>query len=194
MRREAEQAVIAQGASAADVSVDVTVDPQSNTVRAIATGATELRTQDRTHRVTDEELLGVAATSLSVDRSLVEVLASTDSHVVFGTTERRRLLRPARQAVRVVDRDGVVRFVSQDARVEQATVGTGGDFLPRLIGETTSYGDGGSRAPALQLIVGPRIADLSGVLDESQLISLARTEVEGRDRDESLVAVLETRA
>jgi N-methylhydantoinase A/oxoprolinase/acetone carboxylase beta subunit len=193
VRREAEQAVIAQGASPADVAVDVTVDPQSNTVRAIATGATELRTQDRTHQVTDDELLNAAAKSFDVAPGTIEILASTDSHVVFGTPGKRRLLGGPRQAVRVIDRDGVIRFLSPDARVEQSTVGAGGDFLPRLIDETTSYGDGGSRAPALQLLIGPRIADLSGVLDESQLISLARTEVEGRDRDESLVAVLEAR-
>ncbi|WIE55635.1 hypothetical protein [Curtobacterium sp. MCBD17_003] len=96
--------------------------------------------------------------------------------------------------MRVLDRDGVIRLASADAQVEQSTVGAGGEALPRLIAEHTAYGDGGSRAPALQLLVGPRIADLSGVLDESQLVSLARTEVEGQDRADSLVAVLEVRS
>ncbi|NEE44993.1 hypothetical protein G3M55_10270, partial [Streptomyces sp. SID8455] len=50
VRNEAEAAVVAQGAAPAAVEVEVTVDPQTNTVRAVATGATELRTQDRTHR------------------------------------------------------------------------------------------------------------------------------------------------
>src|SRR5699024_7993642 len=47
VRAEAERAVVAQGAAADAVEVEVTVDPQTNTVRAVATGATELRTQDR---------------------------------------------------------------------------------------------------------------------------------------------------
>ncbi|PYY34674.1 hydantoinase/oxoprolinase family protein [Curtobacterium sp. MCJR17_055] len=194
VRREAEQAVIAQGAAPAEVSVDVTVDPQSNTVRAVATGATELRTQDRTQRRTDGELRAIAAEGLQVDAAAVRVLAATDNHVVFGGPERRRFLRKPTHPVRVLDRDGVVRFASADARVQQSTVGAGAGSLPELIAEHTAYGDGGSRAPALQLLIGPRIADLSGVLDESQLISLARTEVEGQDRSEALVAVLEVRS
>lgn len=194
VRREAEQAVIAQGAAPSEVSVDVTVDPQSNTVRAVATGATELRTQDRTRRRTDDELRAIAAEGLGVDAAAVHVLAETDNHVVFGGPRRRRFLRGVTRPVRVLDRDGVVRFVSRDARVHQSTVGAGAATLPDLIAEHTAYGDGGSRAPALQLLIGPRIADLSGVLDESQLISLARTEVEGRDRSEALVAVLEVRS
>ncbi|MFZ7086558.1 hydantoinase/oxoprolinase family protein [Curtobacterium sp. RRHDQ10] len=194
VRREAEQAVIAQGAAPAGVSVDVTVDPQSNTVRAIATGATELRAQDRTARLTDADLRSIAAESLAADPAQVAVLASTDNHVVFGGPERRRFLRAVQHPVRVLDRDGVVRVASANAQVEQSTAGSGIDRLPQLVAEHTSYGDGGSRAPALQLLIGPRIADLSGVLDESQLISLARTELEGRDRAESLVAVLEVRS
>ncbi|WIE55636.1 hydantoinase/oxoprolinase family protein [Curtobacterium sp. MCBD17_003] len=73
VRREAEQAVIAQGAAPSEVSVDVTVDPQSNTVRAIATGATELRTQDRTARRTDDDLRRIAATSLGVPAADLQV-------------------------------------------------------------------------------------------------------------------------
>lgn len=194
VRREAEQAIIAQGATPAEVSVDVTVDPQSNTVRAVATGATELRTQDRTQRRTDGELRAIAAEGLQVDAAAVRVLAATDNHVVFGGPERRRFLRKPTHPVRVLDRDGVVRFASADARVQQSTIGDGAGSLPGIIAEHTAYGDGGSRAPALQLLIGPRIADLSGVLDESQLISLARTEVEGQDRSAALVAVLEVRS
>lgn len=194
VRREAEQAIIAQGATPAEVSVDVTVDPQSNTVRAVATGATELRTQDRTQRRTDGELRAIAAEGLQVDAAAVRVLAATDNHVVFGGPERRRFLRKPTHPVRVLDRDGVVRFASADARVQQSTIGAGAGSLPGIIAEHTAYGDGGSRAPALQLLIGPRIADLSGVLDESQLISLARTEVEGQDRSAALVAILEVRS
>lgn len=194
VRREAERAVIAQGAAPAEVSVDVTVDPQSNTVRAVASGATELRTQDRTERHTEGQLRAIAADSFQVDAGAVSVLAATDNHVIFGAPERRRFLRKPQHPVRVLDRDGVVRFVSADAQVKQSTVGAGAALLPQLIAEHTAYGDGGSRAPALQLLIGPRIADLSGVLDESQLISLARTEIEGQNRSDALVAVFEVRS
>ncbi|WP_212755630.1 hydantoinase/oxoprolinase family protein [Pseudokineococcus marinus] len=194
VRHEAEQAVIAQGAAPEGVEVDVTVDPQSSTVRAVATGATELRTQDRSARLDRSELDGLAARSLDVAAGEVSVLAETPHHVVYGGPSTRRLLGRPRRPVRVLDRDGVVRLASRDAHVEQSTVGAAGELLPRVISARTSYGDGGSRAPAVQLLVGARISDLSGVLDESSLVSLARTELEGRAGDEDLVAVLEVRS
>ncbi|ANY08930.1 hydantoinase/oxoprolinase family protein [Pseudonocardia sp. HH130630-07] len=193
VRREAEQALLAQGAAAGAISVDVTVDPQSNTVRAIATGATELRTQDLTDRPGLDRLGPIAARSLRIDPEHLEVLAQTPYHVVYGAPVRKRRFRRPRRAVRIVDRDGVVRFASPDAHVVRGTVGSGADLLASAVTRLTSYGDGGARAPAVQLIAGPTVADLSGVLDESALIGLARSELDGKDRDDDLVAVLEVR-
>ncbi|MEQ3553031.1 hydantoinase/oxoprolinase family protein [Pseudonocardia nematodicida] len=193
VRREAEQALLDQGAAPGAISVDVTVDPQSNTVRAIATGATELRTQDLTDKPGRAELDPVAARSLRIGPEHLEVLAETPYHVVYGAPERKRRFRRARRPVRVVDRDGVIRFASADAQVVRGTVGGGANLLASAVTRLTSYGDGGSRAPAVQLIAGPTLADLSGVLDESALISLARSELDGKNRDDDLVAVLEVR-
>ena len=197
VRRQAEQAVIAQGADPQEVTVDVTVDPQTDTVRAIASGATELRTKDRTRELGEEELVRIAARSLTADPSEVRLLASTDNHLVYEVQRRRPWwqlsTRPVR-SVRVVDREGVARFASPDGHVAETTVGEAGSLLPRIISDHTTYGDGGSRAPALRLLVGPRISEPSGVLDESSLIALARTDLEGHDRRDPVVAVLEQRA
>ncbi|GGX69557.1 ATP-utilizing protein [Streptomyces minutiscleroticus] len=192
VRAEAERAVVQQGAAADGVEVEVTVDPQTNAVRAVATGATELRTQDRAHRADDAERLRLAAASLKTDPSRVHVLAGTPAHTVYGTEVRRRF-RPARHPVRVVDADGVVRHHAPDARVEATTVAAAPDKLAELVAETTSYGDGGVRAPAVRLLLGSRIADLSGVLDPRPLLALARSELRARAADEPVVAVLEVR-
>lgn len=193
VRAEAERAVVAQGAAAEGVEVEVTVDPQTNTVRAVATGATELRTQDRSHRADDTERLRAAATSLKTDPAAVHVLAGTTAHTVYGTETRRRL-RSTRRPIRIVDVDGVVRHHAADARVETTTVAGAPEVLARLVGESTSYGDGGVRAPALRLLLGARIADLSGVLDPQPLLALARSELRARAADEPVVAVLEVRS
>ncbi|MFF3751844.1 hydantoinase/oxoprolinase family protein [Streptomyces sp. NPDC002018] len=192
VRAEAEQAVIAQGAAADGVEVEVTVDPQTSTVRAVATGATELRTQDRAHRADDDERLRAAAASLRSDPARVRVLASTPAHTVFGTEVHRRF-RATRHPVRVVDADGVVRLHARDAQVETTTVGSAPQVLASLVEEATSYGDGGVRAPALRLLIGARIADLSGVLDPQPLLALARSELRARAADEPVVAVVEAR-
>ncbi|RBM17191.1 hydantoinase [Prauserella sp. PE36] len=193
VRGEAEAAVVAQGAAPEAVEVEVTVDPQTNTVRAVATGATELRTQDRAHRADAAERLSAAATSLKADPSAVEVLAGTPAHTVYGTTHRRRFRKP-RRPVRVLDADGVVRLHAADAHVATTTVGEAPELLSRLIHESTSYGDGGVRAPALRLLLGSRIADLSGVLEAEPLLALARSELRSRAADEPVIAVLEARS
>ncbi|GAA1366186.1 hydantoinase/oxoprolinase family protein [Streptomyces beijiangensis] len=193
VRAEAEQAVIAQGAAADGVEVEITVDPQSQTVTAVATGATELRTQDRAHRADDDERLRAAASSLKAAVGDVHVLASTPAHTVYGTEVRRRL-RPTLHPVRVVDADGVVRLHASDARVAATTVAGAPDMLAELVRDATSYGDGGVRAPALRLLLGSRIADLSGVLDPGSLLALARSELRSRGADEPVVGVVETRS
>lgn len=192
VRAEAEAAVIAQGAAADGVEVEVTVDPQTSTVRAVATGATELRTQDRAHRADEAERLRTAAASLKADPAQVTVLAKTSAHTVYGT-EVRRTLRATRHPVRIVDADGVIRLHVRDARVETTRIADAPDVLAKLVRETTSYGDGGVRAPAVRLLLGSRIADLSGVLDPEPLLALARSELDSRTADETVVAILEVR-
>ncbi|WP_405749415.1 hydantoinase/oxoprolinase family protein [Streptomyces sp. NBC_00012] len=192
VRAEAEAAVVAQGAAADGVEVEVTVDPQTSTVRAVATGATELRTQDRAHRADGDERLRAAAASLKADPTDVSILATTPAHTVYGTEIRRRF-RATRHPVRVVDADGVVRLHAPDALVASTTVAAAPETLARLVGEATSYGDGGVRAPALRLLLGSRIADLSGVLDPQPLLALARSELGTRAADESVIAVVEVR-
>ncbi|MZD10690.1 hydantoinase/oxoprolinase family protein [Streptomyces sp. SID5785] len=193
VRGEAEAAVVAQGADPGAVEVEVTVDPQTNTVRAVATGATELRTQDRSRRAGDDERLAAAAASLKTDPAHVRVLATTPAHTVYGTDLKRRLRR-TRRPVRVLDADGVVRLHSADADVATTTVAEAPELLTRLVTAATSYGDGGVRAPALRLLLGSRIADLSGVLDTGPLLALARSELRARAADEPVVAVVEVRA
>ncbi|MGW2331108.1 hydantoinase/oxoprolinase family protein [Streptomyces sp. NPDC001700] len=193
VRAEAERAVVAQGAAAGAVEVEVTVDPQTSTVRAVATGATELRTQDRAHRADGAERLRLAAASLKVPAHRVDILAGTPAYTVYGTELRRRL-RGVRHPVRVVDADGVIRLYAPDARVDTTTVGSAPQTLAALVDAATAYGDGGVRAPALRLLIGSRIADLSGVLDPHPLLALARTELEGRPGDEPVVAIVEERS
>jgi hypothetical protein len=193
VRNEAAQAVLAEGAAPSAIEVDVTFDAQTNTVRAIATGASELHTQDRSHRLGDDELRAVAAASLHADPSAIEVLARTAAHTVFGVQRSRRLRRP-RHLIRVVDSDGVIRLTSSDARVETTTVSAAIETLRGLVHTTTTYGDGGVRAPAVHLLLGARIADLTGVLDSESLLALAQGELTNSPGDETVVAIVEPRS
>ncbi|RSM74451.1 hydantoinase [Amycolatopsis sp. WAC 01375] len=197
VRTEAEAAVVAQGADPAGVEVDVTVDPQRNLVRAVATGATELRTKDRASTV-DEETVGAAvARSIGVGRDGLRHVAATAHHRVFAASARRqglfgRFTKPVRH-VRVVDGEGVIRLHGAGAVVETSDAGAAQGRLATLADQHTRYGDGGSRAPAVWLLVGPKIADLSGVLDRDQLLALAGAELKTRASDEPVVMIIQDR-
>ncbi|MEC3976998.1 hypothetical protein [Amycolatopsis sp. H20-H5] len=196
VRAEAEAAVVAQGAATAGVEVDVTVDPQRNLVRAVATGSTELRTKDRSAKADSALMTAEVARSLGVSPADVAELARTGHHHVLGARIRGRGLsrwKPPRLSLRVIDDEGVLRLHSADAYLRVVTAGEAVAALSGAVGEHTSFGDGGSRAPAVRLLVGPKIADLSGVLDPDQLIALIRTEVGTRPKSEPVVAILETR-
>ncbi|MEV6609805.1 hydantoinase/oxoprolinase family protein [Kutzneria sp. NPDC051319] len=197
VRAEAESAVVAQGADPAGVEVDVTVDPLRNLVRAVATGATELRTKDRSSTVDDDGVLTAVARSIGVAPEEVRERAATAQHRVFGARAPRsgvfgRFTRPV-EHVRVVDGEGVIRFHSAGAVVETTDAGSAQARLATLVERHTRYGDGGSRAPAVWLLVGPRIVDLSGVLDRDQLVALAGAELKSRADDEPVVVLLEDR-
>jgi N-methylhydantoinase A/oxoprolinase/acetone carboxylase beta subunit len=196
-RSEAEAAVIAQGADPSGVEVDVTVDPQRNLIRAVATGATELRTKDRASIVDESAVRDEVARSIGVPVGEVAELATTPQYRVFGASARRkgvfgRFAAPPLQ-VRVVDGEGVIRLHSSGALVEGTDVAAAQNRLSALVDQHTRYGDGGSRAPAVWLLIGPKIADLSGVLDRDQLVALIGAELKARAPDEPVVAILEDR-
>ncbi|MFE6610592.1 hydantoinase/oxoprolinase family protein [Amycolatopsis sp. NPDC057786] len=197
VRTEAESAVVAQGADPAGVEVDVTVDPQRNLVRAVATGATELRTKDRSSTVDDEAVGTAVARSIGVGPDRLTRVANTAHHRVFAAPARRRgvfgrFTKPV-QHVRVVDGEGVIRLHGAGAVVETSDAGAAQARLATLADQHTRYGDGGSRAPAVWLLVGPKIADLSGVLDRDQLLALAGAELKTRASDEPVVVILQDR-
>ncbi|MFC9086438.1 hydantoinase/oxoprolinase family protein [Nocardiopsis dassonvillei] len=198
VRAEAEQAVLRQGADPAGIEVDVTVDPQRNLVAAVATGATELRTKDRT-ATADAEAGARAAAAASLGAAPAELTeyAANGQYRVFGLVRRPGgpLGRFARERthVRVVDAEGVVRLHSADALVDTLVAAEAEGRLKDLVAERTAYGDGGALPPAVWLLLGPKFADLSGVLDPGHLVALASAEIARRAPDETVIAVMEKR-
>lgn len=68
IRNEAKEAVIKSGALEETVEIYVEIDSQKNIVRAIATGATELRSKDILNRnLGREEIKKIAAQSMKLE-------------------------------------------------------------------------------------------------------------------------------
>ncbi|MGM9974378.1 MAG: hydantoinase/oxoprolinase family protein, partial [Clostridiaceae bacterium] len=80
VRREAELLAIKNGADPGTIEIQVEVDSQRNLIRAIAVGATELRSKDLLKkRLTDDELLNIVASNLNAPKESLYIAAANDS-------------------------------------------------------------------------------------------------------------------
>lgn len=196
IRREAQDAVVAAGASPERVEVAIEIDTQRNLVRATASGASELA-ESAAHRVEDEETLArSAAALLRAQPAEVRRVAATDALVVF---ERTRALRGrfgrARSVrdVRVLDRTGVGRLALRDAVVREARAASAIEQLRESIEEATAFGDVGRALPDIYVLHGARIADFSGLASAEQAAALAQEELAGRAEDAPVVILAASR-
>ncbi len=193
IRREAVEAVVRQGADPSSVSVDIEYDARTALLRAFASGQTELRERDlEADEASDEERRSAAAKSLAVALEDVEPVADAGLLRAYRATwERKRLLGLLRErghGIALVDPQAVVRLVLPRGSVARLTAGEVREGLSHLLEEETRYGDAGAELPQLFLGLRGRIVNLSGLVSQAQVLSLAEAEVAGVARDEPLLA------
>lgn len=192
VRREAELKAIQNGAAPGTVEVSVEVDTQRNIVRAIAVGATEMRSRDRMQqKLSQEELLDIVAENLDADRKLLEITAQNGSMfaVQYDKIEKKLfgLVKKKTRPLRLIDEEGVIRLQKNNAWALQSTVGTWQKELNWLLEELTEYNDGGTNLPNVYIVLGKRIVDLSGMQSPEQIVSLGGVELAGCGAQEPLI-------
>lgn len=188
VRREAEQAALKSGASSETIQVIVEVDPAKSLVRAIATGATELRTGERYKtRCTDEQLWTIAAESMNVQVNDVKLVAHSDSFYIFQTEVTRTslfgLLKHKTYPIRVINSEGVIRLQAANAKVATTTVGEADKTLREFISQFTEYGDGGEKIPEIYIVAEARLSDLSKLSTKEQASAVLKAELAGVHKD-----------
>ena len=194
LRREAELQAISNGAAPGTVEVQVQVDTQRNLVRAIAVGATEMRSKNLLDRKLErEQLLSIVAENLGVNASELFVSAENGSMMAMQHNRIEKkflgLLRKKQMALRLVDEEGVIRMQKSDAQVLSATVATWEQKINFLLDDMTIYDDGGTTLPNLFIVLGRRIIDLAGLPTPAQVISIATVELSGYDPQEQLIVI-----
>jgi N-methylhydantoinase A/oxoprolinase/acetone carboxylase beta subunit len=196
IRREAQDAVVASGASPESVEVAIEIDPQRNLVRATASGASELA-ESAAHQLENEDALrDAAAVLLRAEPADVHRIAQTDALVAFERTRttharfgRTRTVRD----LRVLDRTGVGRLALRDAFVRTACAETALDELRAAVEEATAFGDVGRALPDIYVLHGARIADFSGLASAEQAAALAEEELAGRAPDAPVIILTASR-
>ncbi len=186
VRREAEQRAIQMGAAPGTVEVTVEVDTKRKVIRAIAVGATELRSKDvGAAAMGDDELLEVVRKNLGEGAQSVRIAARTPEMLAVTADEVQKklfgLVKKVRHPLRLIDTQGVIRLQRGNASATQQTVGTWRAAVTRVLDEMTDYTNGAATLPNLYLVVGKRIVDLSGMSSAEQVLSLASVELEGYD-------------
>jgi N-methylhydantoinase A/oxoprolinase/acetone carboxylase beta subunit len=192
VRREAAEAVINIGAVPESVEVQVEVDTRRNLVRATAFGTTELKKDaEAGQKASPEDCRQIAAKSLRCEPAAVELLAETKGLSVWGVQQMQSrlggLFKRHNLAIRVSDRSGVIRLQRPNVVCCKTTVGGTLSQLEKLIQQLTDFGDAGRNLPDLQVLVGSRIIHLHGLVELSQVLALARTELEHFPADEEVV-------
>ena len=169
------------------------IDQQANILRAVATGATELRTRDLgAPKLTPEELRQKAATSLQLPADQVKLLAVVGGWPLFdGEFQTRRwgLWKKTHHLVRVLDRDGVIRLQQEACGVLITTKAAWAKELPEFLDLHTEYGTVGGQLPRLYAYFGEKQLDLSGLVSQEQIESLLRLELAGVKAEAELVIV-----
>jgi hypothetical protein len=195
IRRDAQDAVVAAGASPERVEVAVEIDPQRNLVRATASGASELA-ESAAHRIeTREELQAQAARLMRGAANDVQCTAQTDGLQVYEYTRaiHSRFRRRSVRDLRVLDKTGVGRLALRDAFVCQTIARDALDVLRAAVEDATAFGDVGRALPDIYVLHGARIADFSGLAAAEQAVALAAEELEGRAPNAPVVILTASR-
>lgn len=193
IRREAMRMAVQSGASPDTVEIKIEVDPKLQKLRAIAIGATELRTKDlNSSRKTDEELREIVAKNLNVPVEKVRIEADNGSLCAISSVLTRKQLiffKKKVNAVRLIDRDGVIRLQKKNAAVLQCSSDNWKGSINKLLAEYTNYSDGGAEIPNVYIALGSRIIDLSGMKGAAQIMAVCEVELSGIQKDEKLIMV-----
>jgi len=193
IRREAVRKAVQSGANPETIEVKVEVDTQHQKVRAIATGATELRTKElSSEKKSDSELLAIVAENLKVSPDKISLEADNGSICAFTYDMVKKhflVFKKKVKALRLIDRDGVIRLQKKNATVASCMPAQWARTLNTLLEDHTIYGDGGAEIPNIYVVLGSRIIDLAGMQSHAQIKSLCEVELSGVHEDEKLIMV-----
>jgi N-methylhydantoinase A len=183
LRQEAIASVQAMGADPDTIEASVEVDAKNNRVIATATGSGEMRTKDlNVEKLDQKEILETAAHSLKTTSDNCNIIIETDGLFLVGYELVKKSIfnRSGKKKiqVRVLDKEGVVRLQLKDVAVKTCQASQAKSSLISILEVLTSYGDAGALLPGIYVLIGGRIVDMTGLIDEKQLTALLDIELQ----------------
>ncbi|MCA0314184.1 MAG: hypothetical protein LCH63_10145 [Candidatus Melainabacteria bacterium] len=186
LRAEAVRSVEAMGADPATVEVHIEIDSKTSIVRATACGAAKAGGANEQSALDDEGRKSKAAQSMRVEPQHTQEVCRSHFFTIYGANVSRSgsffsmpmpFLRSTSFALRVVDREGVIRLSARAGAARACTRDGAESAIRELIEAHATWGDAGKVIPDILLLVGARVVDLSGLLNDEQVLALARSEL-----------------
>lgn len=193
IRADVIEKIVRSGAKEETVDVAIEIDAQKNILRAIATGATELRQKSLgAAELTRDQLAQIAAESLGITTQNVSYRAGTGRWNLFeGQTQKKLLgfIKLKSTAVAVLDREGVVRLRKEKGSFVTFTKAECNQRFRPFLDENTTYSDANATIPKVFVFYKEKMLDLTGMQTAEQLYSILDVETEMLAPEEQLLAV-----
>ncbi len=193
VRREAEQLVLNAGADPSSIEISVEIDSQRNIVRATAIGATELRTKNLLEKqLTDDELILKAAEQMNADPKELYISGRTDHMLTmqYNKVEKTLLIfKKKTTPLALIDDEGVVRIQKRDGHVIATKASGWKSAMKKMLGEYGVYDDRGHQLPNIYIVVGRKIIDLTGLVEDAQAVSIAEVEMSAVKPEEDILVI-----
>ncbi len=192
IRSEVMDLVVKAGANSETVEISIEIDSQKNILRAIATGATELRTKDLNEgKKSIEELEDIVKKSTNTDE--IQLQGQSGRWNAYMAIQRQKkffgLISYKKNCIRVIDDEGVIRLQKDNGKIlEMRKNDIDGKFID-FIDEMTTFSDAGAVLPKAYLFYGQKQLDLSGMTNKKGLISLVKMELEFVDDNTAIIVV-----
>ncbi|MCR5833667.1 MAG: hydantoinase/oxoprolinase family protein [Selenomonadaceae bacterium] len=191
IRREVLEQIMKSGADESTVEIEIEIDKKSNTLRAVATGASEMKIGDANDKILmAEELQEIAAKSMNLPPEKVKEVAAVGKWHIFDGEDVKKILfffPVTKHEVRVLDRNGVVTLQREGLGLVVTSKKNITDNFNMLIEETSSYDTIGESLPNLFAYFGEKQLNLSGMNERDQIISVLETELDLFPEDEQII-------
>ena len=199
IRKQAQNSLVKMGADINTVDVSISIDNKKNILSAVATGSLYMENQPFSRSmVKAAEAAEVAAKAMRVRSTDVALIKETEGFWVFSSREVRGkffgTIKTVRENVRIVDKYGIIRLQVNGARYVVTKAERAIKDISTFIKEVSDYNDAGMIVPNVFLIYVGRIADLSTLMEEGQIMNMVSIETKGLGEDEAVIVISQERA
>ncbi|WP_313134851.1 hydantoinase/oxoprolinase family protein [Anaerocolumna sp.] len=183
IRTEVTDMAIKSGAMAESIEIQIEIDSQTSKVRAIATGSTEIQTQDLAKKATMEEATKIAADSMRVESNQVNCIVQNENFYVFSSQKGRK------QEIRVVDKKGIIKIQRSDGSAVESTTGGVRSVVDKMWEELSVYKSDIKITPDFYLCIGAKVIDYEGMSGLDQLHMVMDSELMTRASGDSVILI-----